>query len=242
MKKVPTERTTKQPVENGDIDGIISEEKDMNKDTLQSEGQLDDENAANADPERGGPAPINRDEAPWSIWTPRQKKMIILAASFASLLSPLSGQIYFPALNSIATDLRVSDSLVNLSVTTYMAGPLILLIVIAFCLSASLNCIAVLMVDLYPGKAGTVTASNNLLRCLLGAGATALVLPMINGIGIGWTCSFFGFLNFATTPLLWYVMRQGPKWRAEAQQKKLDQQSKAQANSTSNSNGAVKEY
>jgi len=114
----------------------------------------------------------------------------------------------------------------TLQYQTNLAGPLILLFVIAFCLSASLNSVGVLMLDLYPGKAGTVTASNNLLRCLLGAGATALVLPMINGIGIGWAVSFFAFLNIATTPLLWYVMRRGPKWRAEALQKKLDQQAR----------------
>ncbi|KAF5232798.1 hypothetical protein FANTH_12809 [Fusarium anthophilum] len=74
---------------------------------------------------------------------------------------------------------------------TNLAGPLILLFVIAFCLSASLHCATCLMLDLYPGKAGTVTASNNLLRCLLGAGAAAAVVPMINAIGTGWTLTIF---------------------------------------------------
>lgn len=58
--------------------------------------------------------------APWSIWSSKQRKLIILTASFASLLSPLSGQIYFPALDTIAKDLHVSNSLVNLSITTYL--------------------------------------------------------------------------------------------------------------------------
>ena len=80
------------------------------------------------------------------------------------------------------------------------------------------------MLDLYPGKAGTVTASNNLLRCLIGAAATAAVVPMINGIGIGWSVSIFAFLNLAATPLLWYIMMKGPQWRAETRQKKLDQE------------------
>jgi len=111
-------------MENSETSRTISEEKDGNKDTLQPEGPLEgpqnDNNAANPEPELAVSATINSDEAQWSIWTPRQKKMIILAASFASLLSPLSGQIYFPALNTIATDLHVSDSLVNLSITTYL--------------------------------------------------------------------------------------------------------------------------
>ena len=107
----------------------------------------------------------------------------------------------------------------TLQFRTNLAGPLILLFVIAFCLSASLNCVATLMLDLYPDKAGT---SNNLLRCLMGAAATAVIVPMINGIGMGWSALIFAFLNLAATPLLWYIMRQGPQWRAETRQKKLD--------------------
>lgn len=70
-----------------------------------------------------------------------------------------------------------------------------MLFCIGFCASASLNCIAALLLDLYVGRAGTVTASNNLLRCLLGAGATAATVPMINGVGIGWAMTIFGLLN-----------------------------------------------
>lgn len=110
---------------------------------------------------------------------------------------------------------------------TNLAGPLILLFVIAFCLSASLNCVACLMLDLYPGKAGTVSASNNLLRCLLGAGATAAIVPLIEAIGVGWAVTIFAFLNVLALPLLWYIMKQGPNWRAEMLQKKLEKQAAA---------------
>ena len=34
--------------------------------------------------------------------------------------SPLSANIYFPALNSLAADLKVSNELINLSLTSYM--------------------------------------------------------------------------------------------------------------------------
>ena len=56
---------------------------------------------------------------PWSVYSPAQKKMLILTVSAASLFSPLSSQIYFPALNAIAYDLNVSDTLVNLTITIY---------------------------------------------------------------------------------------------------------------------------
>ena len=56
----------------------------------------------------------------WSVWSTRGKRSIIFSASFASLLSPLSSQIYFPALEPIARDLHVSNTLVNLSISTYI--------------------------------------------------------------------------------------------------------------------------
>jgi hypothetical protein len=106
----------------------------------------------------------------------------------------------------------------------HISGPLIMLFFVGFCASASLNCIAALQLDLYVGRAGTVAAANNLLRCLLGAGATAATVPMINGVGIGWALTIFGALNTVFMPLLWYIMREGPGWREQraASKKKSD--------------------
>ncbi|KAF9893653.1 hypothetical protein FE257_010965 [Aspergillus nanangensis] len=59
---------------------------------------------------------------PYSIFTTNQKWLIILAAAIASTFSPLSANIYYPALNSIAADLHVSTSQVNLTITTYMVS------------------------------------------------------------------------------------------------------------------------
>lgn len=59
-------------------------------------------------------------QEPYSIFTKAQKRLIILAAAIASTFSPLSANIYFPALNSIAQDLKVSPSQINLTITTYM--------------------------------------------------------------------------------------------------------------------------
>jgi MFS family permease len=107
---------------------------------------------------------------------------------------------------------------------TNLAGPLIFLFVIAFCVSSSLNSVACLMLDIYPKKAGTVTASNNLLRCGFGAAATAVVVPMINGIGVGWALTIFALLPIVSLPVLWYIMKKGPGWRAETAAKKQEKQ------------------
>lgn len=56
----------------------------------------------------------------YSVFTVSQKRYIVFMASWAGFFSPVSSQIYFPALNTLARDLHVSDSLINLTLTSYM--------------------------------------------------------------------------------------------------------------------------
>lgn len=58
----------------------------------------------------------------YSVFTVPQKRAIILAGSFVAWFSPMSGSIYFPALNQIARDLDVTAAKVNITVTTYLVG------------------------------------------------------------------------------------------------------------------------
>ncbi|GKZ88797.1 hypothetical protein AnigIFM59636_009331 [Aspergillus niger] len=53
----------------------------------------------------------------FSRWT---KALIVLMASVASIFSSLSANIYLPALDTIAEQLHVSDTLINLTLSTYM--------------------------------------------------------------------------------------------------------------------------
>jgi hypothetical protein len=61
-------------------------------------------------------------EPPFSTYTHTQKKLIVLTISFIGLLSPLSASIYFPAINTLAHDLHVSTSDINLTVTSYLVS------------------------------------------------------------------------------------------------------------------------
>jgi hypothetical protein len=63
----------------------------------------------------------------YSIFGPWQKKLIVLAGTMGAFFSPFTTQIYFPALTTIAKDLHVSNSKINLTMTTYMVRyPLLL--------------------------------------------------------------------------------------------------------------------
>lgn len=72
-----------------------------------------------------------------------------------------------------------------------------------------------LVVDTHPDIPATATAANNLFRCLVSAGATAVAPFMINRIGIGFTGVFISGVWLCFSPCLWLVMLRGKKWREE---------------------------
>lgn len=86
-----------------------------------------------------GPSVSRSSEAAYSIFTENQKRFIVFIASWAGFFSPVSSQIYFPALNTLARDLNVTNSLINLTLTSYMvrhavfnslASPLLMILIL----------------------------------------------------------------------------------------------------------------
>ena len=56
----------------------------------------------------------------YSVFTERQRQYIVFMVAAGGFFSPLSANIYFPALNSLSRELKVSNEMINLSLTTYM--------------------------------------------------------------------------------------------------------------------------
>lgn len=56
----------------------------------------------------------------YSTFTKNQKRFIITMTSFAAFISPVSSQIYLPAMSVIAEQYNTTSSQINLTVTTYM--------------------------------------------------------------------------------------------------------------------------
>ncbi|KAK4034964.1 major facilitator superfamily domain-containing protein [Parachaetomium inaequale] len=102
-----------------------------------------------------------------------------------------------------------------LSYGTSVAGPLVMLFFIGFGVNGVFTMLSVLMVDVYPQAPATATAATNLVRCWLGAGASAVVVPMVGAMSSGWAYTFIALVFLLMAPLLWVVMRWGPRWRAE---------------------------
>ena len=57
---------------------------------------------------------------PYTIFTPTQRAFIVIIVCFAATLSAFASNIYFPALPQVATELSVSVTLVNVTVTCYL--------------------------------------------------------------------------------------------------------------------------
>ncbi|KAH7062548.1 major facilitator superfamily domain-containing protein [Macrophomina phaseolina] len=58
---------------------------------------------------------------PYHVFTERRKMLMLFIVSLGGFFSPLSSNIYFPALGDISEDLHVSAGLVALTITVYMA-------------------------------------------------------------------------------------------------------------------------
>lgn len=56
----------------------------------------------------------------YSVFSKNQKRFIITMTSFAAFISPVSSQIYLPAMSVIADQYHATTSQINLTVTTYM--------------------------------------------------------------------------------------------------------------------------
>lgn len=63
---------------------------------------------------------VSTNSPPYTVFSKNQRKFSIFMSSWAGFFSPVSANIYFPALNSLANDLDVSLTMINLTITSYM--------------------------------------------------------------------------------------------------------------------------
>ena len=102
----------------------------------------------------------------------------------------------------------------------HIAVPIITTFFTGWALVSTQSVIMTYLVDVFPDQKAAASASMNLARCLLAAGSTSIVGPLINAVGAGWT------FTIAVAALLvaligigiqWHF---GKKWRMEAEAKR----------------------
>lgn len=95
----------------------------------------------------------------------------------------------------------------------HISVPIMCTFVLGWAATSIISVVNTFLVDIFPAKGASATAALNLLRCLMGAGGTAAVLPVVNGIGVGWTMTIATGLMAASVGLVVLQMRRGPGWR-----------------------------
>ena len=100
-----------------------------------------------------------------------------------------------------------------------LAGPVIMLLILGYCVFAGTQVLMVLLVDTHQDRAATVTAANNLFRCLLGAAASAAIEPMTRAMGHGWAYTILGLLAVLASAGPLACMRYGMQWRKAKKEK-----------------------
>lgn len=65
-------------------------------------------------------SPISEQDEIYSIFGVHKRRFVVFIAAAGAMFSSLSANIYFPIFDVLAEDLQVSNTLINLTVTTYM--------------------------------------------------------------------------------------------------------------------------
>jgi hypothetical protein len=64
-------------------------------------------------------------------------------------------------------------------------GLIVFLLLIGYTTDVVGQTLMVLCVDIHPGKPASVSAANNIVKCMVGAAASSAIVPMSQAIGYG---------------------------------------------------------
>jgi predicted MFS family arabinose efflux permease len=90
---------------------------------------------------------------------------------------------------------------------------LVLLFIMGLCTSSSFQPLTALIIDINPRSPAAATAASQFIRCILGAAGVALVNPMLDTLGRGWTSTLIALIWVIMSLCWWAVIYWGPKWR-----------------------------
>lgn len=84
----------------------------------------------------------------------------------------------------------------------HLAAPEVFMFFVGLGLTGGFICASTLLVDLHTSRPAAATASNNLVRSLFSAAASAAIDPMLNAMGRGWAFTLIAFILLGTVPFL----------------------------------------
>lgn len=97
-----------------------------------------------------------------------------------------------------------------------LAIPIISTFITGWTAVSTQSAITTYMVDVFSDQSAAASASLNLSRCLVAAGGTSVILPMINAMGVGWAftaCAGVQMISLVGVAVQWKF---AGKWRQQA--------------------------
>lgn len=104
----------------------------------------------------------------------------------------------------------------TINYSVYLAVPIVSTFITGWTAVSTQSIIMTYLVDVFSDRAAAASASLNLARCIFAAGGTSIVMPIINGVGVGWTFTICVFVQILALLLFAVQWRFGGKWRQEA--------------------------
>lgn len=101
----------------------------------------------------------------------------------------------------------------TLEKSVHISVPIICTFFIGWATISIQSVVTTFLIDVFPKKSASATAALNLVRCLMGAGGTAAVLPVINAISVGWAFTLFTGVMLLTLSLIVVQICYGQRWR-----------------------------
>jgi predicted MFS family arabinose efflux permease len=105
----------------------------------------------------------------------------------------------------------------------HISVPIIATFVLGWTATSIISVVNTFLVDIFPKRGASATAALNLLRCLMGAGGTAVVLPVVDKIGVGWTFTVLTGIMMGSVGLVVLQMRRGMVWRKSRRDSENDE-------------------
>jgi multidrug resistance protein len=105
---------------------------------------------------------------------------------------------------------------INYPKQVHIAVPIVSTFITGWTAVSTQSVIMTYLVDVFHDRSAAASASLNLARCLLAAGGTSFVMPMINGIGVGWAFTVCVAVQVLALGLLVVQWKFGARWRREA--------------------------
>lgn len=129
----------------------------------------------------------------------------------------------------------------TIKLRTHLAGPEVALFLVGFGVSTSFNLTNTLLIDIHRDQPATATAAVNFVRCLMSAGGAAAIIPMCRAMNPGWAFTFIALIYVVWILVVFLIMKNGLRWRQEANAKKQTKEDEVAERSASTAREEVEE-